>query len=131
MMAVLFLMGFFAFQSVPVPDETIRAYGAADKKWRLVELNTMPVAQQVTLSFRSLGRLHSNGPCTSYTARMRVPYPWFALENLKAGKRSCPESKLEIDYVRTLQQATLSEVFGDTLILSNAESVLLVFKADA
>lgn len=111
-------------------DETLTAYGAADKVWRLVEVNNQPYTAQVTLTFPEPGKLAGKAPCNNYFGAQTVPYPWFKAQDIGATKRSCPELAEEATYFEFLRAASLSEVLGDTLILSNDTGLSLVFKAD-
>jgi heat shock protein HslJ len=61
---------------------------------------------------------------------MTVPYPWFEAGSVTATKRMCPEIEAETLYFTALGAMSLSEVLGDTLILSTPEGRKMVFKAD-
>lgn len=111
-------------------DETLTAYGASGKVWRLVEVNTQPFTTPVTLTFPEPGALAGDGPCNSYFGKQTVPYPWFKAEDIGSTKRSCPQLSAEASYLALLRAATLSEVLGDTMILSNDAGMIMVFKAD-
>jgi heat shock protein HslJ len=112
-------------------DETVRAYGAADKVWQLTELNGAPATAKTTLTFPEAGRIAGDAPCNSYFSAMEVPYPWFDAGPIGATKRACPELAAERAYFEALEKASLSEVLGDTLILSDDNGVLLVFKSSS
>lgn len=111
-------------------DETLSAYGAADKIWRLVEINSNPLSAAVTLTFPEPGTLAGAAPCNRYSGQQRVPYPWFEAAKVVTTRKNCPEISAEISYLAALQAATLSEVSGNTLILSSTAGMTLVFKAD-
>ncbi len=111
-------------------DETTRAYGAADKVWRLSELNGAPFTANATITFPQEGRLAGDAPCNSYSATLEVPYPWFETGPITATKRACPDLAAESAFFETLTRATLSEVLGDVLILSDPNGPLMVFNAD-
>ena len=110
-------------------DETVRQYGAADKTWVLTELNGSPFSAETALSFQPQNRISGTGPCNVFTGRMATPYPWFGIENLAATKRICPDLAEETAFFNALSQATLSEVLGDTMILSNPDGLTMVFKS--
>jgi heat shock protein HslJ len=128
-MIIVILIALILFADIPQTDETVRAYGAADREWQLVEMNGTTPTAKVTLLFHEAGQLSGQAPCNSYSAAMTVPYPWFIVDAIAATRRMCPDHGVEIAYFNALSRATLSEVFGDTLILSDDERVLLVFKA--
>jgi len=67
----------FAALSLCQGDETLRAYGAADKTWQLTELNGTPVTTKTTLTFPEAGKITGTAPCNTFTATLTVPYPWF------------------------------------------------------
>lgn len=110
-------------------DETVTAYGAADITWRLVEIDNRPFPAQVNLSFPKPGRLQGRTPCNSFTGIMDAPYPWFDLQDLSVTEIACDDLKPGIEYLRALQDMTLSEVSGETLILSNVAGREMVFIA--
>jgi heat shock protein HslJ len=110
-------------------DETLRSYGASDKTWQLIELNEKPFAQPATLTLSQNDRILGQGPCNGFSANMIVPYPWFKAEALISTKMACPALAEETRYFNALGQATISEVLGDTMILSNTEGLKMVFKA--
>lgn len=109
--------------------DTLRADGAADKVWHLKELRNTPVEAKITLTFPDPGKIAGTAPCNQYFATQEVAYPRFKAGPIAATKRACPALTLERAYFTALEGATLSEELGDTLILSNDEGVLLVFKA--
>ena len=110
-------------------DESVRAYGAADKQWRLIELNDQPFIAKATLTFPEEGRIAGSAPCNSYSGTMTVPYPWFEAGPIAATKRACPDLAEESAFFAALDAVTLSEVLGDTMILSNTDGLSMVFKA--
>ncbi len=111
-------------------DETLRSYGAANKVWRLVEMNGHPFAASATLTLPAKNQIVGNGPCNEFHATLSVPYPWFAVENFGSTKIDCPALAEESQYFDALSKATLSEVLGNTLILSTPDGPSLIFTAD-
>ena len=111
------------------PDETLRAYGGGTRTWQLVELNGEEYSALATLTFPERGRIAGQGPCNSYNADLTVPYPWFGAEKLVSTRRTCPDQAAENAFLTALQNASLSEVAGDMMILSNTEDLLMVFTA--
>lgn len=110
-------------------EETIRKYGAADKIWALTELNGTPFGAETALSFQPNSRISGTGPCNAFNGKMSTPYPWFKVENLAATKRICPGLAEETAFFNALSQATLSEVLGRTMILSNPDGLSMIFNA--
>lgn len=82
-----------------------------------------------TLRFPQAGQIAGEGPCNSYTGAMTVPYPWFDAAEITITRRACPQLAEETAYLAALSDMTLSEVLGDTLILSTPEGRKLVFTA--
>lgn len=111
-------------------DETVTAYGAADKTWRLIEIDGKTVPYEANLRFPEAGQIAGDAPCNSYSGAMTVPYPWFDAQEIVATQLACPDIDAETAYLAALSEMTLSEVLGDTLILSTAEGRKMVFKAD-
>ncbi len=110
-------------------DETLRAYGAGDRTWWLTELNGKPFTATATFTFPEKNRIVGSAPCNSYSAPMTVPYPWFKVGPIAATKRACPELAAETDFFEGLRAASISEVLGDMMILSNTEGLSMVFTA--
>ena len=110
-------------------DETLFSYGAADKVWQLVELNEAPFTASATIEFPEPGKITGMAPCNSYSGGQAVPYPWFEATQIISTKRACPDLEAEVTYLNALRAATLSEVLGEILILSNPEGLSMVFTA--
>lgn len=110
-------------------DETLRGYGAADKTWMLTEARDFASNPDITLTFPETGRIAGQAPCNSYFATMDVPYPWFETGLIAATKRACPDLGTEAAFFNALEAATLSEVLGNTLILSDDDGMLMVFRS--
>jgi heat shock protein HslJ len=128
-MPLRFLIILLALLGACREDESVRAYGGADKEWHLVELNTQPFTAKATLTFPEEGRIAGNAPCNSYTGSMTVPYPWFEADAIAATKRACPDLVAESAYFEALGAATLSEILGNVMILSNTDGLSMVFEA--
>ncbi|MEP1767892.1 MAG: META domain-containing protein [Sulfitobacter sp.] len=110
-------------------DETVRAYGGGDHIWILSELNHAPFPAHATLTFPKTGEIAGDGPCNSYFGTMEAPYPWFAVGPIGSTRMACPTLAAETMFLNALEAATLSEIAGKTLILSNTDGLHMVFKA--
>ncbi len=110
-------------------DESVAGYGALGTDWRLIEIDRKPVTAPVTLRFSDKGAITGEAPCNSYFGTQTAPYPWFSLKDVAATRRACPALDQETAYLQALTSMTLSEVAGDTLILSNEAGREMVFKA--
>ena len=110
-------------------DETLAAYGAAQANWRLVEIDGQPFAARATLGFADEGALSGQAPCNAYSGAQSAPYPWFTAENIVTTRMACADLAAETVYFEALAAMTLSEVAGETLILSNDAGREMVFKA--
>ncbi|WP_366140313.1 META domain-containing protein [uncultured Roseobacter sp.] len=110
-------------------DETLTAYGAAEKTWQLTELDGAAISYTASLRFPEPGRIAGTAPCNSFNGAMTVPYPWFEARDLVVTRRACPALTEETAYLSALTEMTLSEVLGDTLILSTPEGRSMVFTA--
>ena len=108
-------------------DETIAGY-AGENSFALKEMLGEPVTARVTISFGEDGQVIGQAPCNRYFATQDAPLPWFSLGPIGATKMACPELEEEIQYFDLLGQATLAEVLGGILLLSNEDSVLLRFE---
>jgi len=116
-----------AFQN---QDQTVRAYGADDHIWQLIELRDSPFTAHATLHFPHIGVITGKAPCNSYRAEMHIPYPWFGVSQIASTKRTCPELAAETAFFAALKESSLSNVGQDTLTLSNeAGDPLLVFRS--
>ena len=115
---------FLALVPACLRDETLSHYGAQDHIWVLTEINGAP-ASGTRLAFARFGRLQGTLPCGSVSARVSLPYPWFALERLRS-----PETCANDAHLRTLSEMTLVEIAGQTLLLTDDDGArMMVFKA--
>lgn len=110
-------------------DETVAGFADPGAVYVLQELNGAPVAARATITFPEPGRIAGEGPCNGYSATQGVPYPWFKAGPIAATRRACPDLPLETAFFETLAAATLVEVAGPVLILSNDDGVQMVFQA--
>jgi len=110
-------------------DETVGAYGAAERVWTLSELDGAAFSQRATLSFPEAGKIAGLAPCNTYSGAMTAPYPWFEAGQLAVTRMACPELAAESRFFSALSDMTLSEVSGDMLILSNETGREMVFTA--
>lgn len=110
-------------------DETIAAYGAADITWQLTEIDGQPFVATATLHFPEPGRITGIAPCNSYSAVLDAPYPWFDTQHLSVTRMACNDLATENQFLQALQDMTLSEVSGNTLILSNVAGREMLFTA--
>lgn len=110
-------------------DESVAAYGAADRTWALQEIDGQPFEASAFLRFPEEGRIEGNAPCNSYTGTLNAPYPWFEIADLAATRAACTGLEAEGMYFAALMAMTQSEVSGDVLILRNEDGHEMVFKA--
>ena len=111
-------------------NETVSAYGAADRLWTLVEIDGQTFASRATLTFPKPGQITGQAPCNRYSATMTVPYPWFETGPILATKMACPDLEEEHLFLTALDTMTESEVSGNTLVLRNQDGREMLFKAD-
>ena len=111
-------------------DETISGYADRDTVFRLIELDGAPFSARATIQFSQEGTITGQSPCNSYFATQTVPYPLFNVEGIGATRMACPDLDSETKFFTALEDMSLSEVLGDTLILRNDAGREMVFKAD-
>ena len=110
-------------------DEAVRAYGGADRIWTLKLLNGAPFPARATLTFPKQGEIAGEGPCNRYFGAMSAPYPAFDAGPIGSTRMACPEMPAETAFLAALEAATLSQAGDETLVLSNADGLEMVFKA--
>ncbi|MDB4213728.1 META domain-containing protein [Octadecabacter sp.] len=110
-------------------DESISKFADPLAAYHLITLDNMAFSARATISFPEEGRVMGQAPCNTYFAMQSVPYPWFALEGIGATRMACPDLAQESEFFGALEGMTLSEVIGDTLILSNSVGREMVFVA--
>ncbi len=110
-------------------DETVAAYGAADRIWSLQEIDSQPFSAKATLQFPAAGEVAGSAPCNTYTGTLNAPYPWFEISDLAATRRACEALEAEGFYFAALLAMTQAEVSGDVLILRNDDGNEMVFTA--
>lgn len=107
-------------------DETLYSYGGAGE-WRLQSLHGAPVAATVTLDLPEPGKVAGRAQCNVYFGAQRAPYPWFNAGPFGVTRMACPGLDDEQRYLAALEAATISEISGDTLILTDEAGREMVF----
>tara|TARA_R110002124_G_scaffold198967_3_gene365801 strand:+ start:1984 stop:2388 length:405 start_codon:yes stop_codon:yes gene_type:complete len=110
-------------------DKTSPAHSALGRDWRLVELRGVPFEGHATLMFAQSGNITGAGPCNRFTTKNIAPYPRFDVGQIAATRRACPDLMDEATFFAALEAATAAGIENDTMILSGAAGILLVFKA--
>ena len=111
-------------------DETISGYADPDREYRLIELDGTAFDARATIQFSEEGRVTGQAPCNTYFATQTVPYPWFNVDTIGATRMACPDLNTEARFFAALEEMSLAEVLGDTLILRNDAGREMVFKSD-
>jgi len=109
-------------------DETISGYADPAAIYRLTELNGRPFTARATIGFAEPGTVAGEAACNRYSANQAAPYPWISIGPIAATKRACPDLAQEAAFFAALASATLAEVAGDTLILSDEVGGQMVFR---
>ncbi len=117
----------FVALSACLEDETLTAYGAADRLWSLVSLDEQTFSATASIRFDTSGAVTGMAPCNNFTATQTAPYPWFVLTPISSTRRACSDLGLERDFLSALADMSLAEVSGNTLVLSNDAGRVLVF----
>lgn len=112
------------------PDETISGYADRSATYRLEELGGTAVTGRATIRFPAEGEVAGDGPCNAFRGRQTIAYPWIEMTGLASTRRACPDLALEAGYFDMLDRATLAEVSGDVLLLSDDGGLLAVFRAE-
>jgi len=84
---------------------------------------------RATIAFPKEGEVVGQAPCNRYFATQTVPYPWFALSGIGATRMACPELEAESAFFAALEDMSLVEIVGPTLILTNEAGREMVFEA--
>lgn len=111
-------------------DETVSGFADPAVQYRLMELDGMPFEARATVAFPQPSDIIGQGPCNSYFATQSAPYPWFDVQGIGASRMACPDLNVEQIFFAALQDMTLVEVQGETLILTNDAGREMVFAAD-
>ncbi|SMC51826.1 META domain-containing protein [Primorskyibacter flagellatus] len=111
-------------------DETLVSYGGAGT-WRLSAMDGAGYSAEATMTLGTAGAVTGKAPCNSWSATQSAPYPWFDLSPIISTRRACPELQAETAFFTALSQMTLSEVAGDTLLLTNDAGREMIFTAVA
>lgn len=123
--ALLALMAVFSCGA----DETISAFADAETTWALDELDGLAWTAGGTLTFPEEGRVAGRAPCNVFTGAQAAPYPWIEFGPIAATRMACPDLEAEQRFFTALEEMTVAEVSGDTLILSNDAGRQMVFRA--
>lgn len=127
----------FAVASLPLsllaacqPDETVTKYLQGSETFVLQSINGTPFGAVATIHLGEAGKVSGQAPCNSYFAEQSAPYPWFELGAIAATKRACPDLDAEQTFFDALATASLVEVSGPILILTNDQDLEMVFQAE-
>lgn len=112
-------------------DETVTAYGGAGQLWVLESIDNKPFSARATLSFPEEGSIQGEGPCNTFTATQKAPYPWFELADLSSTYANCRQLSQERTYFDALQAMELVEVMDDVMLLKTPSGREMVFRAGA
>ncbi len=110
-------------------DQTNSGQIDANATYRLIELDGVAFGATATISFPEAGVVRGTGPCNSYSAQQKAPYPWFELGSIRASRSTCAQSSAETQFFKALAAMTQAEASGDLLILRNDEAREMVFTA--
>lgn len=110
-------------------DESIAKFANPGSAYTLVSVNGTPFPALATIAFPTPGQVTGQAPCNRYFARQTVPYPWFGLEDIGATRMACADLEQETAFFEVLGAATLAEISGPSLILSNTAGLSMVFEA--
>ena len=119
----------FFLVSACFPDESISGFIEPTAEYHLVEVDGAPFDGTATIAFPETGKVVGQAPCNRYFATQTAPYPWFALEGIGATRMACEDLPTESAFFIALEEMALSEVSGDTVILSNTDGRQMVFVA--
>ncbi len=112
-----------------VSDQTVSSLVDRNATYRLAELDGAAFDAPASISFPRAGVVRGTGPCNSYSAQQKAPYPWFELGPIRASRSTCAQSPAETQFFKALAAMTQAEVSGDLLILRNDEAREMVFTA--
>ncbi len=110
-------------------DETISGYADRAVIYRLEQVNGRSFAARATIAFPEPGTVSGQAPCNRYSASQTVPYPWISIGPIATARVACPDLAQESLFFEALKAASLAEVQGGTLILSNDAGLQMVFRA--
>lgn len=110
-------------------DETISGYADPGAIYELEEIAGVPFEAMATIVFPDQGRAEGRAPCNRWFAAQSAPYPWIDLGPIGATKRACPDLEAEVQFFKFLESASLAEVSGSVLILTDEDGQSAVFRA--
>lgn len=119
-----------SFLAACQPDETVTKYLQGSETFVLQSINGAPFKAAASIHLGEAGKVSGQAPCNSYFAEQSAPYPWFELGPIAATKRACPDLDAEQAFFDALAMASLVEVSGPILILSNDQDLEMVFQAE-
>ena len=110
-------------------DESVSKFADPMAEYHLIELDGVAFTSRATIAFPKEGEVVGQAPCNRYFATQTVPYPWFALSGIGATRMACPELEAESAFFAALEDMSLVEIVGPTLILTNEAGREMVFEA--
>lgn len=110
-------------------DESVSRFADPAAEYHLIEMDGAPFVPRATIGFPKEGEVVGQAPCNRYFAAQTAPYPWFVLDGIGATRMACPDLEAESAFFAALEDMSLAEVVGTTLILSNEAGRKMVFEA--
>lgn len=110
-------------------DETVTGYLSGPSVFKVVSIDGEPFTEDATIDLSETGRISGKAPCNQYSAEQKAVYPWFEAGAMISTRMACPNLDAEMVFLTAISEMTLSEVAGDTLILSNTDGREMVFQA--
>ncbi len=125
----MIVLGMALLAGACAADETLTAYGAADRVWVLESLDGEAFGARAEIRFGPDGAVTGQAPCNRFFATQSAPYPWFELGPIGATRMACPDLAQETAFLSALATMRLAEIAGSTLILSTEAGREMVFRA--
>ena len=110
-------------------DETVSGYTDTGATWVLVELDGKPFIGRATITFPEKGRVAGEAACNGYSGNQTAPLPWFKIEDMQVTIMACNDPTGARAFLTALEEMSLAETLGSTLLLSNDDGREMVFKS--
>jgi heat shock protein HslJ len=129
MKRIVLLALILSLLSACLAQKPLQIFEDPDRIWKLQQLNGTPFSAPATLSFQKPDQIAGKAPCNRYFGTMTATYPAFKVGPINSTRVACANLRFETAYLRALEAATTARAIDNTLILTNADGLEMVFKS--
>lgn len=118
----------FLFLYVCQTDETLAGYAERHVAYHLVEQAGQDNVPSTIFRITGRKQFSVTTPCGSFAGRFTAPLPWIEIPEPNHTPAPCEETAAVALVIGDLTKATLAEIAGDVIMLSDDAGPILTFR---